>query len=102
MKKIVRKLLTIIIGLTIVCLNITSISSQSLWNTAKNNRDVLTISTLFIAQDVRDFLSTPAGLNNAINWCKETGITRVFIESFRGRVLCRQGGSDKCKKTVFE
>ena len=39
---------------------------------------------MFIAQDVRDYLSTPAGLDNAVAWCKQTGITRVFIESFRG------------------
>jgi|WetSurMetagenome_2_1015567.scaffolds.fasta_scaffold13194_3 hypothetical protein len=84
MKKIMKKSLTIGLALTIVCLNITSVFSQALWNTAKNNKDVLTISTLFIAQDVRDFLSTPAGLDNAVNWCKQTGITRVFIESFRG------------------
>jgi hypothetical protein len=84
MKKIMNKMLTIGLGISIVCLNFTTLLSQPLWNTAKTNKDVLTISTLFIAQDVRDFLSTPTGLDNAVNWCKQTGITRVFIESFRG------------------
>jgi len=84
MKKIMRNLLTIGLGFTIVCMTVTSGYSQSLWNTAKNNKDVLTISTLFTAQDVREFLSKPAGLDNAVDWCKQTGITRVFIESFRG------------------
>ena len=60
------------------------LNSQPLWETAEKNRDVLTVSTLFIAQDVRDFLSTPEGLDNAVKWCRETGITRVFIETFRG------------------
>jgi hypothetical protein len=73
----------IVVGLAIACLTFASGSSQSLWDTAKKNKDVLTISTLFIAQDVRDFLSSDAGLDNAVSWCKQSGITRVFIESFR-------------------
>jgi hypothetical protein len=84
MKKNMSLLLTLGIGLTIATTGTFPVSSQSLWNTAKNNKDVLTISTLFIAQDVRDFLSTPAGLDKAVSWCRQTGITRVFIESFRG------------------
>jgi hypothetical protein len=39
---------------------------------------------LFPAQDVRAYLSTDDGLNNAVNWCKQSGITKVYIESFRG------------------
>lgn len=58
--------------------------TQSLWNSAKSDKEILTISTLFTAQDVRDHLSTPEGIDNAMRWCKETGITRVFIETFRG------------------
>ncbi|MBK8882091.1 MAG: hypothetical protein IPN67_06775 [Bacteroidales bacterium] len=84
MKKIFKKLLPIGTWITIGWISITAVSAQALWDTAKKNREVLTISTLFIAQDVRDFLSTPAGLDNAVKWCKETGITKVFIESFRG------------------
>jgi len=59
-------------------------SSQDLWSLAGNNRDVLSISTLFTAQDVRDHLSTQAGLEDAVRWCKQTGITKVYIETFRG------------------
>jgi hypothetical protein len=84
MKKIIKKLVYFTGVVIVLCMNMTNGNSQSLWDTAKKNKDVLTISTLFIAQDVRDFLSTPAGLDNAVNWCKQTGITRVFIESFRG------------------
>jgi len=84
MKKIFKKLFPIVAWATIVWMGINAASAQTLWDAAKKNKDVLTISTLFIAQDVRDFLSTPAGLDSAVNWCKQTGITRVFIESFRG------------------
>jgi hypothetical protein len=84
MKKLFKKLLQIAGVIAVIFLFITNASAQALWDTAKKNKDVLTISTLFIAQDVRDFLSTPAGLDKAVSWCKQTGITKVFIESFRG------------------
>ncbi|HUX56172.1 MAG TPA: hypothetical protein VMV77_04315, partial [Bacteroidales bacterium] len=82
--KFMRRILPIGIGLTVVIMSVTSVYSQSLWETAKKNKDVLTITTLFTAQNVRDYLSTTAGLDNAVNWCKQTGITKVYIESFRG------------------
>ncbi len=78
-----RKLSSLVIGMTFILLSVNSVFAQPLWNMAKDNKDVLTISTLFIAQDVRDHLSSPSGLNKAVTWCKQTGITRVFMESFR-------------------
>jgi hypothetical protein len=81
-----KKILTILaFAAAILTVQLNSyLAAQTLWETAKKNKDVLTISTLFIAQDVRDYLSSPDGLDNAVKWCKETGITRVFIETFRG------------------
>ena len=58
-------------------------AAQSLWDLAKQNRDTLRISTLMTAQDVRDRLSSDKGIDEAIDWCKKTGVTHVFIESFR-------------------
>lgn len=57
--------------------------SQSLWDLAKENRGLLKISTLFTAQNVRDLLSGDEGINSVIDWCKKTGVTHVFIESYR-------------------
>jgi len=59
-------------------------SPKTLWDLANENRDVLVISTIFPAQDVRDHLSTDENINKAIEWCKNVGITRVFIEGYRG------------------
>jgi len=84
MKKILKKLFPGAAVLAIVLMSFATASSQSLWDTAMKNKDALKVSTLFTAQDVRDFLSTPAGLDKAVNWCRQTGITRVFIESYRG------------------
>lgn len=58
-------------------------ASETLWATAQASGKVHRFSTLFTAQDVRDHLSKPEGLQDAINWCKETGVTHAFIESFR-------------------
>jgi hypothetical protein len=55
-----------------------------LWTLALKNKDTFRFSTLFTAQDVRRHLSSPEGVEKAVHWCKETGVTKVFVESFRG------------------
>jgi len=57
--------------------------AQELWNLANENKGLLKISTLFAAQNVRDHLSSEQGINDAIAWCKKTGVTLVFIETYR-------------------
>jgi len=57
--------------------------AQSLWDLANQNKSLLKISTLFAAQNVRDHLSSDNGINDAIAWCKKTGVTNVFIETYR-------------------
>lgn len=44
----------------------------------------VTWSTLFTAQDVRDHLSTPQGREEALAFCRRMGITKVYVETFRG------------------
>ena len=60
------------------------------WELANENKDLLRVSTIFTAQDVRDKLSYKEGLDSAIQWCKSAGVTRVFIESFRGYTAERE------------
>ena len=97
-----RKLTSLGIGLTIIFINVNSVCAQPLWNLAKENKDVLTISTLFIAQDVRDHLSTTSGLDDAVNWCKQTGITRVFIESFRDGYYAEREALNRVKERFLK
>jgi hypothetical protein len=59
------------------------VRAQSLWELANQNKDALRIATLFTAQDVRGHLSTDQGIDDAMDWCKKTGVTHAFIESFR-------------------
>jgi len=66
-----------------VSLTASAVWAQSLWELAKANENNLRTSTLFTAQDVRDRLSSDSGIDDAIDWCRKTGVTRVFVESFR-------------------
>ncbi len=54
-----------------------------LWELARTEASVHRYSTLFTAHDVRDRLSSQEGLQKAIEWCKRTGVTQVYVESFR-------------------
>jgi len=54
-----------------------------LWNVAKSKQSIHCFSTLFAAQQVRDHLSTEGGIDAAIEWCRKTAVTKVYIEVFR-------------------
>jgi hypothetical protein len=58
-------------------------SAVPLWNLAKSKQSAHRFSTLFTAQDVRDRLASDSSLKAALDWCKRTGVTKVYIESFR-------------------
>lgn len=57
--------------------------STPLWDLAQKNESVIRLSTLFTAQNVRDYLTSAEGLNQAVQWCKDTAVTHVYLESFR-------------------
>lgn len=98
--------LKIVLLSTMVVMLFANAVSQPLWDAANKNKDVLKISTLFTAQDVRDKINTDEGLEFAVKWCKETGLTRVFIESFRGGYYAEKEtlikARDRFKKEGFE
>jgi hypothetical protein len=54
-----------------------------LWELAKSKQAVHRFSTLITAQQVRDYLGTEQGIDAAIDWCRKTAVTKVYIESFR-------------------
>jgi hypothetical protein len=58
-------------------------SRPELWDLARSKQAVHRFSTLFTAQDVRERLATEDGIKAALRWCKQTGITKVYVESFR-------------------
>jgi hypothetical protein len=58
-------------------------AQTNLWQLAQDAASVHRFSTLFSAQDVLHCLSTDAGIDAAIEWCKASGITHVFLEEYR-------------------
>jgi hypothetical protein len=54
-----------------------------LWALAEKDGATHRFSTLLSAQDVRDHLSSDSGIDSAIRWCKDTGVTKVYIEEYR-------------------
>ena len=57
-----------------------------LWDLACQKRNVHRFSTLIAAQTVQKELADPANIEKAIEWCKQTAITKVYVESFRNGV----------------
>lgn len=76
MKNLPAIVLTVLFGIGVS-------RAADLWELAKNQRRVHQFSTLFTAQDVRDRLSTEEGIRAAMEWCRKTAVTKVYIESFR-------------------
>ncbi len=70
---------------TVLCMSLLAAvsSAATLWEQANANKDLLRIATLFTAQNVRDHLGSDDGIDKAIDWCKATGVTHAFIETFR-------------------
>ena len=78
------------------------VESTNLWELANKNRDLLRFSTLFDAQNVRDLLSSDEGINKAIDWCKQTAVTHVYVESFRDGYTAKKSALEKVKKAFLD
>lgn len=59
-------------------------AAENLWELGRRTRDVHEFNTLFTAQNVRDHLGNDAGIAQAIEWCRQTAVTKVFLETYRG------------------
>lgn len=65
-------------------ISIPAFTQTKAWELAQQNAKIFRFSTLFTAQDMRRYLSADEGINQALGWCKETGVTHVYLETFRG------------------
>jgi hypothetical protein len=72
--------------------------ANRLWELAKAKQGVHRFSTIFTAQNVRDRLSTQAGIDAAIDWCRKTGVTKVYVEVFRDGYQARQDTLQNAKR----
>ncbi len=72
--------------------------TESLWQVAKTKQGIHRFSTLITAQQVRDHLGIEDGIDAAIDWCKKTAVTRVFIETFRSDYLAPRENLKRAKE----
>jgi hypothetical protein len=79
--------------------------TNELWQSALKTVGTHRFSTLFTAQDVRDSLSTPEGRAKAIQWCRDTAVTKVYVESYRNNYSAEKAAlitaRDEFKKAGF-
>jgi len=69
-----------------------------LWKLANDRAQTHRFSTLFCAQDVRDYLSDEPGLRNALEWCKRTGVSKVYLEAFRDGYRAERKALENAKR----
>ena len=75
---------------------------SNLWALAQRPQQVHRFSTLFTAQDVRNHLSTPEGLEKAVDWCRRTAVTKVYIETFRDRYQAERATLQQAKERFLK
>ena len=73
-----------------------------LWKLANEKKSLLRFSTLYTAQNVRDLLSDQEGIRKAIEWCRQTAVTHVYIESFRNRYTAERAALERAKRAFVD
>jgi hypothetical protein len=86
------RVLSVLCGLALLTANVAGAApaesekpqaGQDLWAIAQKKAPIHRFSTLFPANDVRTYLGTDTGLDDAVAWCKTNGVTKVYLEVFR-------------------
>jgi hypothetical protein len=79
----VRKTLSIVLVCWFACAAFGAGPAPDLWQLAQDKGAVHRFSTLIPAGEVRDYLSTDQGIDAAIDFCKRTAVTKIYLEEFR-------------------
>lgn len=72
-----------VLAFFLACGSVANAAGPDCRTLGRENQSVHRFSTLFTAQDVRDRLNTDEGIDRAIQWCRDTAVTKVYLESFR-------------------
>jgi hypothetical protein len=76
--------------------------NADVWELAKEQSSTHRFSTLFTAQDVRQYLGSEEGRQEAIAWCKRTGVTKVYLEEFRDGYRAERSTLETAKKQFHD
>ena len=79
-----------------------STDNYPLWTLAKKEVGMHRFSTLITAQNVKDLLSSEDGLNQAVEWCKRTGITQIYLETFRDNYHADAGTIQRARERFLK
>ena len=72
--------------------------SIDLWKLANERAPIHRFSTLITSHEVQRFLSNETGLQAAIDWCKQTGATKVYVEEFRDNYQAERATLENAKQ----
>ena len=72
--------------------------TSPLWSLARSKASIHQFSTLFTSHAIRDKLGSEAGLADAVAWCRATGVTKVYLESFRDGYQADRAVLESAKK----
>jgi hypothetical protein len=90
------------LSLALVACTAAATAAEDLWALAKSQAASHRFSTLFDAQDVSKRLSSEEGLQKAMDWCKKTAVTKVYIESFRDGYQAEKATLENTRKRFLE
>lgn len=76
----------------------TGAGEPTLWDLAKTKAPIHRFSTLITAQNVRDHLSNEEGIAAAIDWCRKTAVTKVYLETFRSDYQAERSTLERAKR----
>lgn len=76
-------------------------SSVGMWDLARSKQDVHRFSVVVTAQQVGECLSREEGLAAAVDWCKRTGVTKVYLETFRDGLRAEQVTLQRAKTRLL-
>jgi hypothetical protein len=79
-----------------------STDTNTLWRLARQSVREHRFSTLFTAHDVKNHFSTELGIERAIDWCKQTAVTKVYLEAFRDGYQAERGALQHAKERFLE
>jgi hypothetical protein len=77
-------------------------AESDVWQQALRHKADHIFSTLFEAPTVTKELGSEAGIDRAIDWCKRSAVTKVYIESFRNGHLVERNILERAKVRFLE
>jgi hypothetical protein len=97
----IKIILKLALGAALLCATALLAAQPDLWTLARSRAETHRFSTLFTAHDVKNQLSDAESIDKAIDWCKRTAVTKVYIETFRDGYQAERAALRHAKERFF-